>query len=576
MNRTFLSLCLLLLSFMLVMSSGCAEDLSTSSNDASTQADVSTVDDAVSLGGPNITVTENGDGTWTATVDSSDGEVWVYMNLENGTEVTPDSPDNDATWDLSFQRFKIRSNGGISGVGDVVVAKMTEVDFDALTVAPSVEYLADAEDSDDSDSDPDYVFLGESPWYDYDLANHTLSPADVVYVVRGVSGDYFKVQMVGYYDAAGTGGFPSLKWGKIDPPDGTVPSLPSDDMVIDASVHGEWVYVDILSNKVVTNLPEPTKSKKWDLAFSRTKIQTNSGTSAEGSGGALEAVESDWESITTSPTVGFAMDSMLPAAGPPGAGEFSGNKVLSNWYNYDGQTHVVTSKEANYLVRAADGEGYAKLKILTYASGVLTVRMEPVQRVVEVHNEVIDASDSEAYVYYQFDHGTVVTPTAPEDDHSWDLAISRTQMRTNSGTSGSGSGGALATEAKALADVLSGPTGEGCYLAAEGHICDCEMTQQECTEKPGAWTPLCECPSGFMPDEMLPIPGPPGSGESSGNPVLANWYDYDMETHVTSPKDAAFILKTASGDFVKLQVIEYQDGVMTLDWAYAGPGQTTF
>ena len=79
-----------------------------------------------------------------------------------------------------------------------------------------------------------------------------------------------------------------------------------------------------------------------------------------------------------------------------------------------------------------------------------------------------------------------------------------------------------------------------------------------------------------MPDEMLPIPGPPGSGESSGNPVLANWYDYDMETHVTSPKDAAFILKTASGDFVKLQVIEYQDGVMTLDWAYAGPGQTTF
>ena len=44
-------------------------------------------------------------------------------------------------------------------------------------------------------------------------------------------------------------------------------------MVIDASVHGEWVYIDILAKKVVTNMPEPTKSKKWDwpLAGRRSK-----------------------------------------------------------------------------------------------------------------------------------------------------------------------------------------------------------------------------------------------------------------------------------------------------------------
>jgi len=399
----------------------------------------------------------------------------------------------------------------------------------------------------------------------------------VVYVVHGVSGDYYKVQMLGYYDDAGTGGFPSLRWGKIDPPDNTTPPKPSDEMVIDASVHGEWVYVDIVGKKVITNLPpEPNKSKKWDLAFSRTKIQTNSGTSAEGMGGAAEAIESDWDAIKTSPTVGFSMDSMLPAAGPPGSGEFSGNAVLSNWYDYDGETHIVTSKGTNYLVRAADGQGYAKLKILTYESGILTVRMEPVERMASVHNEVIDASDPETYVYFQFGQGTTVTTETPEEDHSWDFALSRTQMRTNSGTSGTGLGGAVATAAKTLADVVSAPSGEGCYLAAEGHVCDCEMTEQECTDKPGAWTPQCDCPTGFMEDELLPLPGPPGAGESSGNPVLADWYDYDMETHVTSPKETAFVLKTASGDFVKLQVLDYADGVLTVDWVYAGPGYTTF
>ena len=146
-------------------------------------------------------------------------------------------------------------------------------------------------------------------------------------------------------------------------------------------------------------------------------------------------------------------------------------------------------------------------------------------------------------------------------------------MRTNSGTSGTGAGGAVATEAKALVDVLSSPSGEGCYLAAEGHICDCEMTQQECTDKPGAWTPQCDCPTGFVADEMLPIPGPPGS-ESSANPVLAEWFDYDMETHVLTKscvhrKNGFRRLREATGTGLPRRQL-------TIDWAYAGPGHTTF
>ena len=62
----------------------------------------------------------------------------------------------------------------------------------------------------------------------------------------------------------------------------------------------------------------------------------------------------------------------------------------------------------------------------------------------------------------------------------------------------------------------------------------------------------------------------------SANPVLNDWYDYDMTTHATTPKPQAYILRTAAGDYVKLQITSYTDGQFTVDWAYAGPGRTAF
>ena len=39
----------------------------------------------------------------------------------------------------------------------------------------------------------------------------------------------------------------------------------------------------------------------------------------------------------------------------------------------------------------------------------------------------------------------------------------------------------------------------------------------------------------YAADAMLPVPGPPGSGEYSGSPTLAAWYDYDATTHAVTP-----------------------------------------
>ncbi|RMH39585.1 MAG: hypothetical protein D6689_16075 [Deltaproteobacteria bacterium] len=342
---------------------GCADDIGP---DPSAGADAGTGTDADVPG--RIAHTDNGDGTTTTRVDASREGVWVYLDLETKAEVDPATPDDSDDWDLAFQRFKIKSNGGASGTGGVEVAVLPDADFDALSRAPEVGYIVDAPDSDDDDEDPDTAFLGGDGWYDYDPSSHTLSPRDIVYVVRTVEGGYFKLQMLDYYDDAGTSGFPTFRWGPVEPPAGS----PPEPLVVDASDGSAWVYVSLRLGAIVA-IDDPGASTDWDLGVSRTKLRTNSGTSGPGAGGAVDTGATAIEDVASAPTDGYEIDTMLPLPGPPGSGEFSGNPVLNGWYDYDPTTHTTTPKAAVYVVRTADG-GFAKLQIADYADGVLTVR----------------------------------------------------------------------------------------------------------------------------------------------------------------------------------------------------------
>jgi hypothetical protein len=97
----------------------------------------------------------------------------------------------------------------------------------------------------------------------------------------------------------------------------------------------------------------------------------------------------------------------------------------------------------------------------------------------------------------------------------------------------------------------------------------------QCAEQSGIMTGQCGCPAPFTVDEMLPAPGP--SGESySGSPILADWYNYDPNTHAVSPKDASYLVRTSDGAFSKIKITEYEDGALTFQWSFAGPGQTRF
>src|SRR6266511_4088124 len=95
-------------------------------------------------GGAHVKNSDNGDGTTTTRIDARDSAAWVYFSFATKAETNPAMPESSNDWELGFQRFKIKSNGGVSGAGAISVATLPGADFAGLTQAPATGYATDA------------------------------------------------------------------------------------------------------------------------------------------------------------------------------------------------------------------------------------------------------------------------------------------------------------------------------------------------------------------------------------------------------------------------------------------------
>ena len=489
-----------------------------------------------------VEVVDQGDGVFSLEVDASDREAWVYFSFANRMGIeAPADPESSLEWDLAFRRFLIKSNGGVSGAGSVSVAALSGVAFDDLEEAPATGYLQDVA-GDPPEPDPgtpdnviqpevDYAFNvdnGESPtgWYGYDPASHTLSPAAVVYVVQALDGRFYKLEFVRYYDLAGSPAILTLRFAEV----------PQAGRRVDAA--SGWTYLTVAG--AVVAIPDPDTSSGWDFAINRTRMRTNSGSSGSGLGGAMWAAEdAAYEDLSEVTTVGFVVDRELQVLFPMNAGLESGNPILWDWYHYNATTHEVSPKERVLLVRGADGESYGKLQVVSYADGVFRLRTEPVKGVASVVERMISADDPEAWVHMSLRTGEVGTASSSAD-LDWDIAFSRTRIKTNSGMSGEGAAGALELAESDIARVTEAPV------------------------------------EGYAVDTWISMTDPPGSAAFSGNPVLNSWFDYDDVSQTFVPRDVVYAVRTANGDYSKLEILDFQDGVLTVSFAYAGPQRTAF
>lgn len=71
---------------------------------------------------------------------------WVYFSFSKGEVVTPTNPKEDLSWDIAFNGYIVKLNGGTSGAGQAEVASASTQEFEKATQAPDGVYTKDTEE----------------------------------------------------------------------------------------------------------------------------------------------------------------------------------------------------------------------------------------------------------------------------------------------------------------------------------------------------------------------------------------------------------------------------------------------
>ena len=119
-----------------------------------------------------------------------------------------------------------------------------------------------------------------------------------------------------------------------------------------------YIYFSLATKKDIPGAD--AKSKSWDIAFSKTTIAVNGGTSGPGQGGAI-VLEKPFDTITEAPKEGYKSDGDAGFAIPGGSG--------NSWYKYDMSVHAILPIIGRtILIKTAEGK-FAKLEIISYYKG---------------------------------------------------------------------------------------------------------------------------------------------------------------------------------------------------------------
>ena len=147
-------------------------------------------------------------------VTATGSTTWKYFSFAKNDTVIVADPLNSTEWDLAFQRYRIKTNGGKSGSGKGSVAnsyKKGQTGFDALKVVPDTATFT-ADDSFTIAVQQGYATYIVNPeiysWFTIELAAQgtQIVPTDFIYIVKTNDGKYAKVWLKSYYSATNASG----------------------------------------------------------------------------------------------------------------------------------------------------------------------------------------------------------------------------------------------------------------------------------------------------------------------------------------------------------------------------------
>ena len=160
-------------------------------------------------------------------IKSTSSTLWKYFSFATNDTVTITDPANSKGWDLAFQRYRIRTNGGLSGNGLGSAANSYlkgQTGFDALRVVSDTStFINDASIS--IAVQQGYATYIVNPmlytWFSLQFATQgtQIVPGDYIYIVKTGTGKYAKVWLKSYYNAYAASGYVTIQY-KYQP-DGT-------------------------------------------------------------------------------------------------------------------------------------------------------------------------------------------------------------------------------------------------------------------------------------------------------------------------------------------------------------------
>ncbi len=153
---------------------------------------------------------------------TSYGNDWIYYSFDKSKEVAVSEADHETSleWDIAFNRFNVRTNGGESGSGHAAVYDAGKVEFSVVTTAPTDGYIVD---------DTIQIleaFMGEPIWMvstgndvfkgcigmTFGSSGPSYNTNDHIYVVKTAEGKYAKLWIKSYYNDNGDAGYINFKY----------------------------------------------------------------------------------------------------------------------------------------------------------------------------------------------------------------------------------------------------------------------------------------------------------------------------------------------------------------------------
>jgi hypothetical protein len=153
-------------------------------------------------------------------VKSTSSTTWKYFSFTTNDTVNVTNPENSTAWDIAFQRYRVKTNSGLSGngMGGAANSYMKgQSGFDALSSVPDTSTFVVDETISVA------VVMGYQDyivnpllytWFslEFSAQGTQILPTDYIYIVKTSTGKYAKVWFKSYYSATNQSGYVTFQY----------------------------------------------------------------------------------------------------------------------------------------------------------------------------------------------------------------------------------------------------------------------------------------------------------------------------------------------------------------------------